>query len=169
MDPTAITKRFAAIVESEVARVAYRLAYTTLERDDLRSRGLEELIRAFARFDPTRGPLEPWLRRCVRSRLATALRDPVVRRNESHIEDIETVVNGANPEDLVMALERRDSVQIIFTNLPPRQYAVVSAAITGATVRETAVSLGVSPALVHKERKRAFALLARRWARHRED
>lgn len=163
MGPREIIARFARIVEQELARVRPRLRYVTLDIDDLRSRGHEALIVGYARFEPTRGELEPWLRYFVRHRLADALGARAVQRREDGIADVESVVNGANPEELVLARERPELVQAVFGGLPPRQYAIVCAMIAGHTVRETAASLGISVSRVHRERKRAFAVVQRRW------
>lgn len=160
--PREIIERFTRIVEFEVARARPRLRFVTLDEDDLRSRGLEALVNGFALFQPDRGvSIEGWLHYYVRHRLVDAMRARAVQRREEGVVDIEKVVNGGNVEDLALALERRDAV---LAGLPPRQYAIISAAIAGATVRETAASLGISVSRVHRERKAALVTIRRRWS-----
>jgi RNA polymerase sigma factor (sigma-70 family) len=158
-DPKALLLEHQRVITFEVRRFAQRCHATTLDVDDLHAIAQHALILAVETHRPNGKTFKNWLHQRVRWALFNETRRRAVRRHETLEGDMDVHVNGFDPEELLLTMERRERAQAVFDVLSPRQYAIISAWIGGATLQETATSLGVSLGLVHKERKKAFALL----------
>lgn len=158
MDAAAqLLRQFEPLVATEVRRIRWRLSSSYLDDDDLFAVGHSAVLEAAQAFQPGRGPLGPWVRRRVRSRLSNALKR--AQRHEAPSEDGQVVPNGRSPEELLVSLQAVAWVRGAMGVLPPRQRVIVVARMSGETVRKTAASLGISPTRVQQEHNAALRQL----------
>lgn len=139
---------FAAFHEETLPR-AWALALRIVRQAELAEEVVEDAYmqvwRDADRFDPTRGPPIAWLLTIVRSRALDALR----RRPDTVPLDDEPAVGddgptGADPCDLLQAMQRGHAVSVALATLKPLQRQLIGCAfLRGMTHQEIADAWGM--------------------------
>jgi RNA polymerase sigma factor (sigma-70 family) len=144
--------------------------------DDLHAIAQVAALEASLTYRPEMGrSLRSWASQTVRWRLAEAIRmanhpetaadDPVVtaleelESPEESLENPESILNGKNPEELVIEAQHADWVQTAVGRLPPRQRTIVSSRMLGESMRLTASFLGITVRQVYYDAAEAYESL----------
>jgi len=113
--------------------VATRIVRPPLRAEDVVQDAFLTIWRNSGRYDPSRGPVRPWLLGVVRNRAIDALRRARIGRETlDDPEDVlRSVASGALPERQVLRSEDARAVREALANLPAEQVTVVELAYFG--------------------------------------
>ena len=128
-----------------VFRLAYRIAGTREEAEDLAQETFARLHRSPGLWAAEAGALKGWLYRVVTNLAYNSVRGQGRRRRrEDAVFDLSASGGVADPADLAEQAEQRDAVRGALLRLPQRQAQLLLMRHAGLSYKELAEALGVA-------------------------